>query len=661
MKQKSGKAPRPRFHVVFLGNHINDSNAYSQALNNLQKRYPYFDSNAFDAGRFFFGNPDSEVIYHPGSKTLLQYLDDFEAFDSSIPEGKRNSTMHKKAVKFLKRYGETEDAKKLFLEEAGKCNPALDNSELKSIWSSAVKFYRKEIVTKSDYVSPDEYNAPEKIDWEIPVPFDDFKLPPFPVDAYPESIRNYVTALAESTQTPVDMAASSVIPVLSVCAQGKFKVRAKADWDEPLNTYLLNVMEPSERKSAVENAMIRPINNYEIDYNNRAASLIESSRMQKHILERRQKALEEQAAKGKDVKAELNDIAVEIAGFHEEKPLKLYVDDITTEKLASVLSDNNGRAAILSTEGGIFDTLAGIYSKNVNIDVMLKGYSGDCIRVDRIGRGCESIMDPALTILLMAQPSVLSGLMNNNTFRGRGLTARFLYCVPASGIGKRKYRSEPVPDNVYVNYEMTVKNMLKDKYPDKPETISLSPEADKLIEAFADELESKLNNEYQDIKDWAGKLIGNTHRIAGLLCRASVYRVHDFDDNPFTYSSESENKFEPLVISGDIMANAIRIAKYYIEHAKAAFSLMGADNIVRQSKYVLNAINNTGFTEFKCRDIMRVCRRFKKAEDVQHVLDHLSDYGYIAPKNTDDHYGKGRPPAQVYLVNPYIYEQGLVL
>ena len=155
------------------------------------------------------------------------------------------------------------------------------------------------------------------------------------------------------------------------------------------------------------------------------------------------------------------------------------VDDITTEKLTSVLASNDGRAAILSTEGGIFDTLAGAYSKTVNIDVMLKGYSGDSIRVDRIGRNSESIMNPALTVLLMVQPSVLSGLMQNGTFRGRGLTARFLYCIPASFVGKRRYRSESVPDEVYHEYEMCIRNLLEDERENGAEIITLSEEADR--------------------------------------------------------------------------------------------------------------------------------------------------------------------------------------
>jgi len=481
--------------------------------------------------------------------------------------------------------------------------------------------------------------------WEKPIPFDECSLPEFPVDALPKVIADYVVALAESTQTPVDMAASSALPVISVCIQGKYKVRAKADWYEPVNTFVLNIMEPSERKSAVENAMVRPINKFESEINTQNAAEIESSKMRGRIMERRQKALEDQAAKGKDVKAELDSIVQEITGHREKKPLRLYVDDVTTEKLTQVLSDNDGRAAILSTEGGIFDTLAGIYTKNVNIDVILKGYSGDCIKVDRIGRCSESVMDPALTILLMAQPSVLSGLMKNDTFRGRGLTARFLYCIPASYVGSRKYRSAPVPDEVSRAYEIQIRNMLEDEYSNEPEIITLSPESDRMIETFAGELEPKLKEEYSDISDWAGKLIGNTHRIAGLLCRASVFRSHDFLDVP-----------EPLVIDAATMANAIRIARYFISHAKAAFSLMGADNTIKQSKYVLNAIKNSGLAEFNKRDIMRLCRSFKKADDLQPVLDHLVDYGYIAVKGSGIYSGKGRPPAQSYIVNPCIYE-----
>lgn len=145
---------------------------------------------------------------------------------------------------------------------------------------------------------------------------------------------------------------------------------------------------------------------------------------------------------------------------------------------------------------------------------------------------------------------MLSGIMSNSTFRGRGLTARFLYCMPKSFIGKRKYRSNPIPTDVQRRYESIIRNMLDDEYPVQLEEITLSPEADILIEEFANELEPKLNTEYTDIKDWAGKLVGNIARISALLCRTSVYRSHDFLAD-----------IEPLVVTGDTMGNAICITK----------------------------------------------------------------------------------------------------
>lgn len=158
--------------------------------------------------------------------------------------------------------------------------------------------------------------------------------------------------------------------------------------------------------------------------------------------------------------------------------------------------------------------------------------------MDRIGRESETIYNPVLTVMLMAQPTVLSGVMENGNFRGRGLTARFLYCVPESKVGKRSYRNETLPQPVYQRYEQCIRNILEDEPDMKPEVITLSDEADKLLEAFSEELESKLITEYADIADWAGKLVGSVARIAALLCRAEVRITREFlsDSKPLMVS-----------------------------------------------------------------------------------------------------------------------------
>lgn len=162
------------------------------------------------------------------------------------------------------------------------------------------------------------------------------------------------------------------------------------------------------------------------------------------ILEKERRSLEDKVSKGKATADDVANKAKEIAAFKEIRQLKLFVDDVTSERLTSILAENRGRAAIASAEGGIFDILNGIYTKNVNIDVFLKGHSGDTIRVDRIGRASELIDHPALTMLLAVQPDVLHGLMTNGTFHGRGLTARFLYSISKSNRGNRKFYANPM-------------------------------------------------------------------------------------------------------------------------------------------------------------------------------------------------------------------------
>lgn len=127
---------------------------------------------------------------------------------------------------------------------------------------------------------------------------------------------------------------------------------------------------------------------------------------------------------------------------------------------------------LLSSEAGIFDTLAGAHSKSVNIDVMLKSYSVDKIRVDRIGRESENILHSTLTVLLMAQSNVIFRALSNTTFRRRGLTAGFLYCMPASAVGGRLYCIASVLDKVYATYERQVFNMLEDDYSHNPKIIT---------------------------------------------------------------------------------------------------------------------------------------------------------------------------------------------
>ena len=61
----------------------------------------------------------------------------------------------------------------------------------------------------------------------------------------------------------------------------------------------------------------------------------------------------------------------------------------------------------------------------------------------------------------------------------------------------------------------------------------------------------------------------------------------------------------------------IRIGEYFLEHAKAAYSLMGADLVNKQGEYLLSKIQKEQVREFSRRDAMRMCRNFKTADSIQ--------------------------------------------
>ncbi|MDD4366048.1 MAG: DUF3987 domain-containing protein [Eubacteriales bacterium] len=643
MKQKVDKTPRPRFHVIFLIEPMTSESEYASMKKSVFAAYPFFDDNAIDSARLFFGTEEPEAIVVDGSITLNNFLAAYKSdedfllnYKEPIPEGKRNSTLTQIGARIIKRYGDTDDAYHRFLAEAERCDPPLDNDEVERIWESRKDFFKR-ISNLPGYVLPKDYVKETPFVWDSPIPFDEHELPSFPVEALPEVIRGYILAVSESTQTSVDMAAVQAIGIVALCGQGKYIIKGSTDWSEPLNVYLVIILPPAERKSSVMAMMTFPVEEYEKEVNDDLSSKIIESQMKLDALDKEKRALVDKVSKGKATEEELHNKAAEIARYKPVKPLRLFVDDVTSEKLSSVLAENNGKAAIVSAEGGIFDIISGLYNKNANIDVFLKGHSGDTIRVDRIGRESESIIHPALTILLAVQPEVLNGLMSNNTFRGRGLTARFLYSMPKSAIGTRTFHTTPIPEKAKQGYTSLVKSLLAENSSNEP--IELSNGAIEILETLFYEVEGRLKNDLSDISDWAGKFVGAVLRIAGILHLAQNPSMPMFVD-----------------VSRETMENAVRVGKYFLEHAKAAYSLMGADPVNKNAEYLLAAIKRNQMPEFSRRDAMRLCRRFKTADTLQPVLNRLCEYGYIAPKPTEVQNSYGRKPSEVYLTNPAVLE-----
>ena len=160
LKEKNGKAARPKFHILFPIDSVINSNIYSGLKKRLNTIFPYFDKQALDAARFFFGTSSPKVMIVHGTTNLTEFLEQEEFdvhFDEVIKDGTRNSTLSKFAGRILIKLGDTEEAYNQFLLKAEKCETPMEEDELNTIWNSAKRFYKK-VSQESSYIPPEVYN-----------------------------------------------------------------------------------------------------------------------------------------------------------------------------------------------------------------------------------------------------------------------------------------------------------------------------------------------------------------------------------------------------------------------------------------------------------------------------------------------------------------------
>jgi replicative DNA helicase len=489
--------------------------------------------------------------------------------------------------------------------------------------------------------------------WEPPIPFGMAgEAPPFPVEVLPGWLGDYVAAVATATQTPPDLAGMLALAVLATVAAGAVEVEPRPGWQEPLCVFIAVGMDAGSRKSSVFTALTRPVAEFERQQATAALPGITETATLRRIAD--QAAAHAEAAAGKAPASQQEEARAEAIARTAEAtnlvvpPLPRWlVDDATPEALAGLLA-TYGRIALLSPEGDVFDQMAGRYNQQVgpNLGVYLKGHAGDLLKVDRRGRPPEYVERPCLTIGLAVQPEVLRGLASRPGFRGRGLLARFLYSLPESLVGRRQAGAPPVPPAVANRYTLELQalaaSLAVPAGDDGPALLALDQAAAELLLEFERDLEPRLAADSGDLAHlagWAAKLAGATCRLAGLLHLASHLR---------------DGWARP--IDGDTFAGAAQLADYLVDHARAAFDLMGADPRVDDARWLLEWISRTGQVQFSRRDAHQAARgRFRKATDLEPALTLLEEHGWLRrvdPEPSRDPHGRGRPASPRFLVNP---------
>jgi putative DNA primase/helicase len=455
-------------------------------------------------------------------------------------------------------------------------------------------------------------------------------------------------ATAEHTETPFELAALLSIAITSACIAGKAVISPEPGYCEPLNLYACPAMESGNRKTAVFNKLLEPFAAWERD----RIAQIEPERNRlasdRRTGEDRIDRLRKKAASTQDPTALLREIRELEASLPVVPPLpRLYVDDCTPERLATLMAEQAGRMAVFSDEGGVFDLLAGRYSKGVpNLDLWLKGHSVSSVRVDRADRRQQPILldRPHLTVGISPQPDVLESLRDKPGFRGRGLLARFLYGLPKSLLGYRTLEPHPIPLDVERRYQRGIHELLGFA-PEKEILMDLSRPAYEEWKDFQRALEIQFRDGgmLQGLRDWGSKLAGAALRLAG------VFHVADHVGRPHFESEIPKNT----------LLQAIEFATCLISHAQAVFALMDRDPDIESAEKLTSWIVRQGQPFFSVRDCFRAHQtRFKRVDAMLPALSLVDQHGYIRREPRES--SGGRKPSDLCEVNPSVLRRKAV-
>jgi replicative DNA helicase len=492
--------------------------------------------------------------------------------------------------------------------------------------------------------------------WDEPIPFGTHDVPSFPTDALPEPLDAWADAVAETAQVPGDLPGMLALATLAACCSQTAEFEAAPDWREPLNLYVLVAMEPGARKSAVFAHSVRPLLAHERDERERTepARRLASSRhaAANRRVERAEKGLAEAEDADKRVEAD-GHLADALAALRESPPapeLRLVTDDATPERLAMLLAEQGGRIAVLSAEAALVGILAGRYSRDgaPSLDVVLKAHAGDALVVDRVGRETVRVDRPALTLGLAVQPEVIRNLVEIPGAAGRGLPQRFLFALPPSRAGMREVRDDAVPADLRAAFDVMVRRLLARPVAapgSEPPALRLDADARAAFRRFRESVERRIADAAGSdlVIGWLSKLPGAVGRIAALLHVAEA-AGRGADPAP--------------TIGRESVERAVRVGEYLLPHARAAFSVAGADPGTEAAKLLLRWIERHPTGRFTERDALNGTRSLTipAMRDVRAALRLLDERNYVrpAPEPQPSSPRGGRPRSPTWVRSPRV-------
>jgi len=475
-------------------------------------------------------------------------------------------------------------------------------------------------------------------DWDDPISLLAVPDPPrFPVPALSAALEQLVLCASEAIQVPVDLASFVALGVLAASVGNRITVRVRDDYSEYLNLYQMVALDSGERKSSLLTLLRAPVERFERSCQERWTQSVCRANRERQLLEKQRDRLMRDFHQGKpegprdELNEQLDRLDSELEKLGSPAVPRVLFENVTPEEQVSLLSRQGGQLAAIDSDLD-FKTMMGIrYGGRAgqNISILLKAYSGEDLRLDRVSRGSVHVRRPLLTLILPVQPHVMAEFLANEEVIDRGLAARFLFSVPPGIAGYRHYDPppDPIPQEVLEGFYTTVTQLLAfsrpgiaTKEPSPPAELRLSTGATEAYQRYAAACERELRLVGRlgasSLRAWGARLAAHAIKIAGLLHLSGA-------GEPLSMLS--------VPISAGTMDAAIEICRYAEVHAKIAFGKSGFDKTTRFANRVLASLAENWTSGMTASDIFNKlrCSDFDDMEAFWPILHKLEEHGMI--------------------------------
>lgn len=424
------------------------------------------------------------------------------------------------------------------------------------------------------------------------------------IDVYylPEFIGELTRAISKQFQIDRVIVFGTILGCAAAATQGKIRTQISQDWIEHSSLYIINIAETGDGKSQVMNLVRKPIDDYEAQLQFEARSDYALRKANHEIAENKLKLIKDSMSKSKSknpsTQADLSE-AIEAVAAATPKPIPQISlgGDVTPDALTDLLLQN-ATLAILETEGTLYSHLSGArHNTGAMYETILQAFTGDPIKVHRIGRVGGSITNPHLVINTSVQPKVWSEFIGDQNARQRGVIGRFLIFNAQSNVGYRDtlaHINNPIDAALLNQWQRVINELLSIK---GERLFALSPTQ---LEQF---------NEWRtrwelNLQDPENRLDGYGMRLPGILIR--IAQIFTLIENPQALALDDQCLEQALALADYLISQRMQADAHNPDRSHEQRTLDKIAKMMRKSNADIGAIGaqNQPFL-FSTRDLQQ--------------------------------------------------------